>query len=314
MPPVPDASGGARTARVPATFPPESGTWTAGFEAQTTCTLLAGGAEVVAFVNVAAPVRAIALERAPSTSALPPTSTSTVPLSLTRAVAPVRLESWVTSWSRWSMSSFAEPPALVIDRILALRSATEDAVVFTSLTMLARSLRLWDHSVEADVYRVLSRSTTACESCRTTDRVAAESGVFARSDHADHIVLSWLDSPVALGSPTDDSRFAYDAACTPSCADVPVAVRRRASRNGSPSREMPVTVAPFPELGTLEYIDGVDSPPIEEMSARCRVYPTVLALAMFWPATSRACRWAIRELSAVLIPEKVLIVRALLSE
>jgi len=140
--------------------------------------------------------------------------------------------------------------------------------VFTSLTMLVRSLRLCDHSVEAEVYRVLSRSTTAWESCRTTDRVAAESGVFARSDHADHIVFSWLDSPVVLGSPTVDSRFVYDVAWAASWADVPVAVRRRASRKASPSREMLVTVAPFPEVGTLEYIDGVDSPAIEVMSAR----------------------------------------------
>ena len=69
---------------------------------------------------------------------------------------------------------------------------------------------------------------------------------------------------------------------------------------------MPVTRVPWPTPSDVENIDGTMADGSAASVARWRVYPTVLALAMFWPATSRACRWAMSELSAVPSPEKVL--------
>jgi hypothetical protein len=72
-----------------------------------------------------------------------------VPLSRTWEVAPTSPESWVTSWSRWSISSLALPPEFVIDRIFVFRLATLAAIVLTWSTSETVVVRAWVHWVSA---------------------------------------------------------------------------------------------------------------------------------------------------------------------
>ena len=68
--------------------------------------------------------------------------------------------------------------------------------------------------------------------------------------------------------------------------------RARASRKLLRSRSTPRTATPLPMPGSIAYIAGTVEPPTDWRLSRCRLYPSVLAFAMFCPATSRPRRAA----------------------
>ena len=160
-----------------------------------------------------------------------------------------------------------------------------------------------DDSEPAATFRPVARD---CAVPMRAVRAAESPGLFATSSQPFQYDESRACSPLAPGSPNEFSMsdnvpcmlFRFDS--------VPFSVLARCSRKVSCSRWTSERLTPAPMPSDFEYIAGMTEPPTAVKTARWRVYPAVLELAMFCPVTSSALRSACSADSALpIVPNSV---------
>lgn len=276
-PPVPSAFAGARTLSVPAMLPPSSVTAEPDPPTHDRVT-----GEAAAPRSVSEPVTATAWADVPSTIAFPPMTTSTVPSPLSRTVAPDRDAICSVSTSRWSINSFVEPPPAAVVRMRSLSAATWVAAVLSCPTASPTSDRAEAHCASIAWDPVRSVLATCVAELSTTPPDAVSPGLFWRSDQADHIVSSWLDSPFAPGSFNDVSRSDSADERADAYPEADAEARTCVSSVMVASRAMPSTETPWPAVATVPVRSPVAATGgMDVCVIRCRVYPVVPAFAMF---------------------------------